>query len=102
LSPEESGWGGGRNAYVWANVDLQQNRFPEVLIRFGEGNILAGEVYATYETAPSSGLGVTYGWREDGNPREHLHFIAPETLKDSWTIPTGKDVSNQWVRFEAE
>jgi len=102
LSEEESDWGGGTNAYVWANVDLPSNRSSEALLRFGKGEILANEVYGTYERTSQSHLRVTYGWHESDRAREHHHSIPPGTMNDTWTVPTGDDVSKQWVRFEAE
>jgi len=102
LNEQESDWGGGRNAYIWANLDLPGNRSESVLVRFGKGDILAAEVYATYETASASPLTVTYGWLEDGKPRNHSHFIPAGSTADNWNVPTGREVARQWVRFEAE
>jgi len=102
LNGWESDWGGGRNAYVWANLDLPENSSESLLVRFGEGNILAAEVYATYETASASSLIVTYGWLENGKPRNHRHTIPAGSTADDWNVATGQDITRQWVRFEAE
>jgi hypothetical protein len=101
LSSEESDWGEGRNAYVWANVDLLSNQSSTALIRFGKGTILASEVYATYQQAVTSPLVVTYGWTEAGIQKRHSHVIPADQLSDTWTVPTGQQISKQWVRFEA-
>jgi hypothetical protein len=102
LNESESDWGGGRNAYIWANLDLPGNRSESVLLSFGKGSILAAEVYATHETASASPLIVNYGWLEDGEPRNHSHLIPAGSTADSWEVPTGQHISGQWVRFRAE
>jgi hypothetical protein len=102
LAEGESDWGGGRHAYAWAEMDFPQGDSKEVQIRFGKGNILHCEVYATYEVPNDSGLEVTYGWLEGGQLKQDTHSIAAGKSRDTWTVPTGEGVQNKWVRFEAK
>jgi hypothetical protein len=102
LGKEESDWGGGRHAYAWGHMDYPGGKDKEVLIRFGKGNVLHAEVYATYQQTNDSNLEITYAWTETGNHKEHTHLIPAGTGSDSWTVPTGRDVKSKWVRFRAQ
>jgi hypothetical protein len=96
-------WDGGKAGYVWAQMNFPDNKkAKDVLIRFAKGNILHGQVFATYETSNTSRLTVTYGWTEDGRKKEDSHTIAAGKATDTWTVPTGEKVKTKWVRFEAE
>jgi hypothetical protein len=103
VSKEESDWGGGHHAYAWAQMEFPENKNAKaVLVRFGQGNIVHCQVFATYECRNTSPLEVTYGWREDGEPKKSAHRIKAGQAKDTWTVPTGSSVQAQWVRFAAE
>ena len=101
MTKDDSDWGGGRHAYVWAQKQFD-GASKEVLFRFGKGNIPTCEVYATYEAPNSSNLEITYGWLEGGQARQHVHTISAGKNTDTWTVPTGKKVVNKWVRFEVK
>ena len=103
VTPQESDWGGGHHAYAWAEMAFPDNKSATtVLIRFGQGNIVHCQVFATYESKNGSALDVTYGWTEDGHKKQDTHRIAAGKAGDIWTVPTGQKVKDQWVRFIAE
>jgi hypothetical protein len=103
VSPEESDWGGGHHAYAWAQMAFPDNwKARDVLIRFGQGNVVHCQVFATYEVKNTSPMTVTYGWIEDGQPKTDTHRIKAGRASDTWTVPTGQTVQGQWVRFAAE
>ncbi len=102
LAEKDSDWGGGRHAYPWGYVDLPDNDANEVLIRFGKGNVLHAQVYATYQQPTDSALEVTYAWTEGGKLKQHTHKIDAPRQSDTWTVPTVQDVVSKWVRFSAE
>ena len=96
-------WDNGSAGYIWAEMDFPGNKkAKDVLIRFGKGNILQAQVFATYEQKDTSAVDVTYGWTEDGKPRQDTHKIASGKVTDTWTVPTGEKVKTKWVRFAAE
>ncbi len=96
-------WEDGQAAYAWAEMEFPDNRRArDVLIRFGKGNILHAQVFATYETKNTSPLTVTYGWEENGQPRQDAHRVDAGKAQDAWTVPTGKGIKTKWVRFEAQ
>ncbi|MFQ6048440.1 MAG: hypothetical protein ACE5K7_03660 [Phycisphaerae bacterium] len=101
LQPGDSDWGGGHHAYAWANMDLPENTSHRVLIRFGKGNILHCEVYATYERPNDSPLQITFTWQEAGQTRQHSHRIPAGKRADTWLVPTGKAVATRSVCFQA-
>ncbi len=103
LKEGQSEWGNGHHAYAWAEMAFPQDKDAKaVLVRFGKGNILHCQVFATYESKDDSPLRVTYGWTEDGKAKESSHTVASGKQADSWTVPTGKNVKTRWVRFEAK
>ena len=73
-----------------------------MLIRFGKGNVLHAQVYATYQKPTDSVLEVTYAWTEGGKLKQHTHKIPAGCQSDTWTVPTHQDVASKWVRFSAE
>ncbi len=103
LGPKESDWGGGHHAYVWAGMDFAENNDAKsVLIRFGQGNLVHAQVFATCESKTTSGVDVTHGWTEDGEAKQDTHRIAAGKNADVWTVPTGQKVKTTWVKFEAK
>jgi hypothetical protein len=100
--PEDKEWDDGKAGYIWAEMDFPKGKGKDVLVRFGKGNILHAQVFATYETKNASPLTVTYGWTEDDQPKENMHKIKAGQGSDTWTIPTGQKVKTKWVRFAAE
>jgi hypothetical protein len=103
LTPEDSGWGGGRHAYAWAEMAFPDNKDARsVLVKVGKGNISHAEVYATYQQPATSALEVTYAWTEGDQEKTDTHKIAAGKIADTWTVPTGKGAKTKWVRFEAK
>ncbi|MBC8217711.1 MAG: hypothetical protein H8E73_04545 [Planctomycetes bacterium] len=95
-------WEDGRAAYVSAEMDFPKSESNSVLVRFGKGDILHGQVFATYQRACDSALTVTYGWQEGGKDRTHSHTVKPGLGSDTWTVPTDKGVKTKWVRFSSQ
>lgn len=102
LKKGDSEWNDGKHAYAWAEMAFPDNKdAKDVFVRFGKGNILHCQVFATYQGQDTSNLKVTYGWSENGRAKESSHKIKAGRQADSWTVPTGKDVQTKWVKFEA-
>ncbi len=103
VTPQESDWGGGHHVYAWAQMEFPDNKDARtVLVRFGQGNIRHCQVFATYQRKNTSAMEVTYGWTEDGQSKKDTHRMKAGLAKDTWTVPTGRNVQGQWVRFAAD
>lgn len=95
-----SGWMYGQSAVSEPNI-----RTALVRAHFYQGGHSAGlieaELYGQRRTSPSPAATVTYAWRENGQRREHKEPIPAGANEHSFRIPTGKAITDDFVRIEA-
>jgi len=95
-----SGWLAG-------SVDVSEANVGTALVRVhmdGGGHrtgLIDARLYGIYRTPPPGPLEITWGWDENGQPREHTELIPAGTRETTFTIPTGTDVTDRFVRMSA-
>jgi hypothetical protein len=102
LTRDDSQWGGGHHAYMWAQIQASDPRSRGVLFRVGKGNISHAEIYATYQKRNTSPVEVTFAWTEGDQLKQDTHAIKAGKSGDNWTVPTGQNVKTKWVRIAAK
>ena len=94
-----SGWLAGR-------VDVSAARVNSALVRatmYAGGHrtgLINGQFYGVHETSPPGDVDIDFGWK-DGSGRPHTHSVSvPEgTPSKSFTVPTGANITNDFVRI---
>lgn len=88
-SAEKLAAGESRSALV--RVELNGGVHPTGLI--------TAEMYGLRKTAAPLAATVTYGWIEDGKPREHAFQVPAGAVSATGHIPTGKVIKDHFVRI---
>ena len=95
-----SGWLAGKIDVSDADVDI-----ASVRVHLDGGGhktgLIDARLYGIYETEPAGPLTITYGWKENGQPREHTEKIAAGTNESTFTVPTGANIEDDFVRLTA-
>jgi hypothetical protein len=95
-----SGWLAG-------SVDVSDADVREALVRvhlYAGGHqtgLIDARLYGIYRTPEPGPLEITWGWQEDGQPREHTETIAAGTAEATFQIPTGRNIRDEFVRMSA-
>jgi hypothetical protein len=93
-----SGWAYGRASVADARV-------KSALVRmhfYGGGyrtGVIDARLYGSYRTPPPQSLEIEYGWREDGAVKTHVEHISANAPGQSFTVPTGLRISDDFVRL---
>ena len=65
--------------------------------------LIDARLYGIYRRPePAGPLTITYGWKENGQPREHTEKIAAGTNETTFTVPTGENIEDDFVRLTAD
>jgi hypothetical protein len=93
-----SGWMFGRRA-----IDGAGSKSALIRAHFYNGGYLAGlidlQLYGLRRTVWPQDASLTYGWKEDGQPREFTQALAAGTDEKTFVIPTGSAVVDEFVRI---
>lgn len=96
-----SGWLAGR-AEV-SDADTNQTLVRVHLDAGGhKTGLIDARLYGIHRTAAPGPLTITYGWKENGQPRQHTETIAAGAREATFTVPTGTNVTDDFVRLAAE
>jgi hypothetical protein len=95
-----SGWMYGRSAVTEPGV-----RKALVRAHFYQGGHTAGlveaELYGLRRTNQAPAVSITYAWRENGQQHQHQQNIPAGAGEQSFLVPTGAAVSDDFVRISA-
>ncbi|MDW8242255.1 MAG: hypothetical protein RMJ88_03490 [Thermogemmata sp.] len=87
-------------SFCWGHTNLTGHlRSLQVRFRNSGGKIyLRPEMHLVYETPPPDPVRVTFAWSDDKGT--HTHGYVVKGTKDTWTVPTSRNVRTHWVEFE--
>jgi hypothetical protein len=96
-----SGWLAGS---VDVSAAIVKDALVEVQFYAGghKTGLIDARLYGIYETEPAGPLTITYGWKENGQPRQHTERIAAGTNETTFTVLTGANIEDDFVRLAAE
>jgi hypothetical protein len=97
-----SGWVWGRAAFE--NKNDQPIHRALVKVHFYQGGYQTGlidaQIYGVHRTPAPSDATLTYGWKESGESKTHVEQVKAATAEHQFTVPTGKNVVDEFVRIE--
>lgn len=92
-----SGWMSGKRA-VQAG-----HKSALVRVHFYNGGYQAGlidvQIYGLRRTTSPQAATLNYGWTEEGQERQFRKLLAAETREQTFTVPTGVAIVDQYVRI---
>jgi hypothetical protein len=95
-----SGWMSG-------TVDVASAKPQTALVRahiFQGGHqvgLMAAELYGVQQTPPPGAVKLTYAWKENGALKTHVENIPANTTELKFKVPTGKQITDEYIRLEA-
>jgi hypothetical protein len=96
-----SGWMCGHRS-----IDKPGPKTALVRVHFYNGGYQAGlidvQLYGLRRTAPPEAATLTYGWKEEGKPREFQQVLAAGTREQAFIVPTGSAVVDDFVRISLD
>ncbi|MEK6234182.1 MAG: hypothetical protein N2C14_05695 [Planctomycetales bacterium] len=96
------------SGWVHGSADVSAAGVKEALVRahlYAGGyqtGLIDAQFYGVHQTAAAGSVKLTYAWREDGQLKTHAETIPPGAGERRFTVPTGKDVEDEFIRLEAE
>ena len=95
-----SGWLAGS-----ADVSDRKSRQAWVRFRMYAGGsptgVIDARLYGVYRTPPPGAVTLEYGWREGGELKTHTVKIPAVALKETFMVPTGSKITDEFVRISA-
>lgn len=94
------------SGWMYGTADVRGAKSSAALVRvqlFGGGSqvgLLAAELYGIYATPPPAALKLTYAWKEGGALKTHTENLPAGTTERKFTVPTGKQIADEYVRLE--
>ncbi len=89
----------------WGAAALPEGTTGPVRVRFhnnGGRAVLRAEAHLLYREPKQDGTRVTFAWTEGGTARRAERVFTPAAGRQSWSIPTGKQVETRWVEYAVE
>jgi hypothetical protein len=102
IPPEPGDW--WSQAFLQGEAKVDKVAKP-VLVRFsntGKRSFMRVEAELTYQVPNSSGVKVTYAWKEAGAVKTDVHTVAKGKAKDAWTFTAGTAPETFYVEYAAE
>jgi hypothetical protein len=96
-----SGWMSGRQSIETSGVKTALVRATFYCGGYQTG-LIEAQLYGLLKTKPPQAGQITFGWDEAGEAREFTRDLAAGAASDSFEIPTGKMVSDHFVRIVAQ
>lgn len=96
------------SGWLTGSSDLSQADVTTALVRVHldaggyKTGLIDARLYGLYATPPPGALTITFGCRDDHPPRQHTESLAAETTEAAFTVPTGANIQNKFVRLSAE
>lgn len=96
------------NGWVAGTANVSPAKVKDALVRitlYAGGyrtGLLDLRLYGVYETELPGAVNVTYGWKENGELKTHVQTIGKRTQDRTWTIATGQNIRDEFVRIVAE
>lgn len=100
--PEDNEFSSG---WMYGKADVADESTTEALVRvhFYQGGYTTGlidvDVYGIHRTPRPHSAVLTYGWREGSEPQTHTERVAAGTSEHEFTVPTGEDAIDEFVRI---
>ena len=94
------------SGWMYGTADVSDKDVHEALVRmtFYQGGYSTGlidaQIYGIHRQESFGEATVTYSWREGGKKKTHTEEIPPGSETHAFDVPTGKDVSDEFVRIE--
>jgi hypothetical protein len=95
------------SGWMYGTADVAKAKQKTVLVKvhlFGGGTqagLMAGEFYGIHATPPPGPVKLTYAWKEGGALKTHVENIPANTAEKKFTVPTGKQIADEYIRLEA-
>jgi hypothetical protein len=95
------------SAWMFGNADVAAAKQQTALVKvhiWGGGNftgMITAELYGVYATPPPSAVKLTYAWKEGGAVKTHVENVPAGKAEWKFTVPTGKQITDEYVRMEA-
>jgi hypothetical protein len=64
-----------------------------------EAGLIDAQIYGLRRTARPEAAEITYGWKEGGERRQFRQRLAAGTHEQSWNVPTGPSIVDDFVRI---
>jgi hypothetical protein len=94
-----SGW-----MYGAADVASEKKKSALVRVNLYQGGynvgLMAAELYGICETPAPQALTLTCAWKEKGSVKTHVEKVPAGSREWKFTVPTGKDLKDEFVRME--
>ena len=94
-----SGW-----MYGAADVSAAKTKTALVRMTVYQGGyqvgLITAELYGVYQTPPPQPVKLTYAWKESGKVKTHTENVPGGAKEHKFTVPTGKDIVDEFVRIE--
>lgn len=95
------------SGWVYGSADVSENRAKKALVRatiYADGyrtGLIDIQLYGIYRTPSPGAVEVEYGWREGDAKKSETRSIAAGVGEDRWTVPTGANLRDDFVRIAA-
>ncbi|MDX1946772.1 MAG: hypothetical protein SFU86_15330 [Pirellulaceae bacterium] len=86
----------------WGRKPIRASHQP-ILVRYrnsGGRNYLRAEAHLGYVLPAQDRTRVTFAWTDDTGPHQADHEFSAEDRNPLWHLPTGRNVSTDWVEFQ--
>jgi hypothetical protein len=96
-----SGW-----VYGTGDVSAAKGKTALVRVNVYQGGyqvgLMAAELYGIYQTPPPQAVKLTYAWKESGTVKTHVENVPAGAAERKFTVPTGKTITDEFVRMEVQ
>lgn len=95
------------SGWIYGSADVANAQSNEALVRvhlYAGGyptGLLDAELYGLYQTQKPQALELTYGWSENSQSKSQLEKIPTGAAQHSFQIPTGADLTDEFIRLAA-
>jgi hypothetical protein len=96
------------SGWMYGSADVTAAKSKSALVRANvyqggyQVGLMGAELYGVYQTPPPQPLKLTYAWKESGTVKTHVEDIAAGKTEAKFKVPTGKTITDEYVRLEVQ
>jgi hypothetical protein len=94
------------SGWMYGSADVTAAKTKSALVRANvyqggyQVGLMAAELYGVYQTAAPQPVKLTYAWKESGTVKTHSEDIPAGNAAVKFKVPTGKALTDEYVRLE--
>jgi hypothetical protein len=94
------------SGWMYGSADVAAAKVKTALVRATvyqggyQVGLITAELYSTYQVPPPQPLKLAYAWKEGGTVKTHVENMPAGSAEWKFQVPTGKTITDEYVRLE--